>query len=62
MKATQEVHGVKEKAESKNGREANGRFAAGNPGGPGNPYARKVAELRKEMVNFVSVEDLMHIV
>src|SRR5215831_106090 len=62
MNATQEVHAAKEKAESKNGREANGRFAPGNPGGPGNPYARKVAELRKEMVNFVSADDLKHIV
>ena len=48
--------------QAKEGREANGRFAPGNPGGPGNPYARKVAELRKEMVNFVSADDLKHIV
>ena len=31
-------------------RDAKGRFAKGNPGGPGNPYARQVAELRKELL------------
>ena len=30
-----------------NGHEANGRFALGNQGGPGNPFARRVAQLRK---------------
>ena len=29
-----------------NGRDEKGRFAAGNPGGPGNPNARKVAAIR----------------
>ena len=29
-----------------NGRDARGRFAPGNAGGPGNPFARRVAELR----------------
>src|SRR5207248_23622 len=29
------------------GHEANGRFARGNPRGPGNPFARQVAKLRK---------------
>src|SRR5262245_50476209 len=28
------------------GRDASGRFAAGNQGGPGNPYARQTAQLR----------------
>ena len=30
-----------------NGHEANGQFAKGNQGGPGNPFARQVAKLRK---------------
>ena len=30
-----------------NGRDAGGRFAKGNPGGPGNPGAARVAEYRK---------------
>jgi len=28
------------------GRDARGRFTKGNPGGPGNPHARRVAALR----------------
>ena len=42
-------------------READGRFAKGNRGGPGNPYARQVAELRKRMLNAVKPEDLEEI-
>ena len=39
-----------------NGRDANGRFAAGNPGGPGNRYARQVAELRFYFMQGVTPE------
>jgi hypothetical protein len=61
MTATATETSAKQKHQ-KEGRKANGRFAPGNPGGQGNPYARKVAELRKEMVNFISVDDLKHVV
>ena len=44
------------------GREANGRFATGNPGGPGNPFARKVAALRSAIVEAISEEDIKEIV
>jgi hypothetical protein len=40
------------------GRDENGRFAKGNPGGPGNPFAREVAKLRRAFMNRVSVRDL----
>src|SRR5215212_2718000 len=30
-----------------NGRDSGGRFTAGNGGGPGNPFARRTAALRK---------------
>jgi len=43
------------------GRDKQGRFAAGNEGGPGNPFARKVAALRKAFVNAVSEKDLADI-
>src|SRR5207244_13650795 len=43
-------------------RDAKGRFAKGNAGGPGNPFARKVAQLRAALVNFVTEDDLKHIV
>src|SRR5919204_3026793 len=32
------------------GRDANGRFAEGNPGGPGNPYTRQTAQLRQAVL------------
>src|SRR5262245_58814958 len=48
-------------ATSKPVRDANGRFVKGNPGGPGNPFARKVAALRKALVNFVTVDDMKHV-
>jgi hypothetical protein len=44
--------------DSAGGRDAKGRFAAGNPGGPGNPFARRTAELRREFLAEASGEDL----
>jgi hypothetical protein len=44
------------------GREANGRIAPGNPGGPGNPFARKVAALRNAIVEAITEEDIKEIV
>src|SRR5437899_6431013 len=41
------------------GHDAKGRFARGNPGGPGNPYARQVAQLRKVILNRLTEEDLL---
>src|SRR5439155_4863870 len=46
---------------SADGRESNGRFAPGNPGGPGNPFARQVARLRKVILNRITEEDLLAI-
>jgi hypothetical protein len=43
------------------GRDAKGRFAKGNPGGPGNPFARHVAKLRTALVQCVGEEDIRHI-
>lgn len=45
-----------------NGRDAKGRFAAGNPGGPGNPFARRVAALRKAFLEVVGEEDIKEVV
>src|ERR1043165_2305411 len=44
------------------GRDVHGRFRKGNPGGPGNPFARKVAALRKALLDMVSEQDLREIV
>src|SRR5438067_2077329 len=38
-------------------RDADGRFVKGNRGGPGNPFARRVAELRRELLEAVSADD-----
>ena len=40
------------------GRDGQGRFAAGNKGGPGNPFARQTAGLRKAALRVVSTEDM----
>ena len=45
-----------------NGRNASGRFAKGNAGGPGNPYGRKVAKLRSAMLQAVTQADMKAIV
>jgi hypothetical protein len=45
-----------------NGRGSGGRFAKGNAGGPGNPHARKVAQLRSALLQAVSGRDLKAIV
>jgi hypothetical protein len=41
------------------GRDAKGRFLKGNPGGPGNPFNRRVAALRKLLLDTVSDEKLV---
>ena len=40
------------------GRDVKGRFAAGNAGGPGNPFARQTAQLRAALVQRVTSEDM----
>jgi hypothetical protein len=40
------------------GRDEAGRFTAGNPGGPGNPFARQVGARRKALLDAVSPEDV----
>jgi hypothetical protein len=38
-----------------------GRFAGGNPGGPGNPFARQTAALRAYLIEHVTERDLQDI-
>ncbi|HZY90874.1 MAG TPA: hypothetical protein VFE78_38980 [Gemmataceae bacterium] len=40
------------------GRDAHGRFAEGNRGGPGNPFARQVAALRSGLLARVTPQDV----
>lgn len=46
---------------SANGRTARGRFAKGNPGGPGNPHARRVAALRTALLASVTERDVKQV-
>ena len=39
-------------------RDASGKFAQGNPGGPGNPHAKRVGELRTALLDAVTPEDM----
>jgi hypothetical protein len=41
------------------GRAAAGRFAKGNPGGPGNPFYRRQAEFRRACLELFTPEDVM---
>src|SRR4051812_32481575 len=43
---------------SPSGRDAKGRFAKGNRGGPGNPFARQVADLRSAFLARVTEADM----
>jgi hypothetical protein len=45
-----------------NGRDANGRFGKGNAGGPGNPHAKQVAQLRAALFAAVTEDDLKEVV
>jgi hypothetical protein len=42
--------------------DANGRFVRGNAGGPGNPFGRQVAELRRALLDAVTSDKLRQLV
>lgn len=44
------------------GRGADGKFAKGNKGGPGNPFSRQIAAFRQAVLNAVTATDLEEIV
>jgi hypothetical protein len=44
------------------GRDARGRFTLNNPGGPGNPFARRVAALRTALLDHIRPEDIAAII
>lgn len=44
-----------------NGRDDRGRFTIGNAGGPGNPHASRVAQLRSILFDAVTADDLTQI-
>ena len=48
-------------SEPSTGRDSKGRFTRGNPGGVGNPFARKVAQLRSALIERVTEQDIKDI-
>ena len=48
-------------APSPNGRTSRGRFAKGNPGGPGNPHAKQTTVLRSALLEAITEEDIREI-
>jgi hypothetical protein len=56
MSATENPHPAPQPSLS--GRDAHGRFTANNPGGPCNPFARRVAQLRTALLDTVRPEDI----
>ena len=44
------------------GRDSHGRFCKGNRGGPGNPIAQQVSQIRRVLLSAVTEEDLVEIV
>ena len=44
------------------GRDSHGRFCKGNRGGPGNPIAQQVSQIRRVLLSAVTEEDLVDIV
>src|SRR4051812_7589614 len=55
-------YSVTPSANGSNGRTSSGQFAKGNAGGPGNPHAKRVAELRAILLDAVTDEDVKEIV
>ena len=45
-----------------NGRSADGRFAKGNPGGPGNPYSQRTSRLRAMLLDSITEDDFRAVV
>jgi hypothetical protein len=50
--------GPEQEQPASNGRDSKGRFAAGNKGGPGNPFAANVAQLRKAALKIVTPKEM----
>jgi hypothetical protein len=55
---TQPPHAEQQQAAENSGRDTRGRYASGNASGPGNPFARRVAQLRSILLETVTDEEL----
>jgi hypothetical protein len=50
--------GPEQEQTASNGRDNKGRFVAGNKGGPGNPFAANVGQLRKAALKIVTPKEM----
>ncbi len=48
--------------QAETGRDASGRFANGNPGGPGNPFYRRQAQLKRVLLDAITEDDVRSVV
>jgi hypothetical protein len=55
------IGGSPSSADYATGRDARGRFTQGNAGGPGNPFARRTAQLRQALCQTVTEEDIVEV-
>jgi hypothetical protein len=51
-------HAEQQQTAEDSGRDTRGRYSGGNAGGPGNPFARRVAQLRAILLETVTDEEL----
>ena len=61
MNTKQPTQPAEQKVTVTEGRHANGQFAPGNPGWTGNPFAYKVAVLRKALIEAVTEQEICEI-
>jgi hypothetical protein len=62
MSPAPETNPANPEAKLAEGRDPSGRFAKGNPGGPGDPHPRRVAAFRKTLLSCITTEDIIAIV
>jgi hypothetical protein len=58
MSPAPETNAVNPPQAPSEGHDASGQFAKGNAGGPGNPYPRRVAALRRALLDSVTEDDM----
>jgi hypothetical protein len=59
---TPETRGTKKPSSNGDARDGQGKFAKGNAGGPGNPFARQTAALRSAILRFMTPEKIEELV
>jgi hypothetical protein len=61
MSTTPEAAGTTTEKKPKKGRNSHGQFTKGNKGGPGNPFARQVGQLRSSLIHSTTREEVIRV-